>query len=162
MKLGKHQGQLTLLGEGGSAKVRKPKSYFKTRLDKAVRFILSERPHGRQLDEAFEMFDGDQMTAAIIRRARKNPRLNEIIRKQYSSPRCDWYKITALRDGLTGQQLEGEADQMRLINRKLSNLLWEPENVFLYGAGIHHSPEGHLFVDAIHDFKNCSICNGGI
>ncbi len=162
MKLGKHQGQLTLLGEGGSAKVRKPKSYFKTRLDKAVRFILSERPHGRQLDEAFEMFDGDQMTAAIIRRARKNPRLDEIIRKQYSSPRCDWYKITALRDGLTDQQLEDEADQMRLINRKLSNLLWEPENVFLYGAGIHHSPEWHLFVDAIHDFKNCSICNGGI
>lgn len=162
MKLGKHQGQLTLLGEGGSAKVRKPKSYFKTRLDKAVRFILSERPHDRQLDEAFEMFDGDQMTAAIIRRARKNPRLDEIIRKQYSSPRCDWYKITALRDGLTAQQLEDEADQMRLINRKLSNLLWEPKNVFLYGAGIHHSPEGHLFVDAIHDFKNCSICNGGI
>lgn len=162
MKLDKHQGQLTLLGEGGSAKVRKPKSYFKTRLDKAVRFILSERPHGRQLDEAFEMFDGDQMTAAIIRRARKNPRLDEIIRKQYSSPRCDWYKITALRDGLTDQQLEDEADQMRLINRKLSNLLWEPENVFLYRAGIHHSLEGHLFVDAIHDFKNCSICNGGI
>jgi hypothetical protein len=162
MKLGKHQGQLTLLGEGGSAKVRKPKTYFKTRLDKAVRFILSERPHGRQLDEAFEMFDGDQMTAAIIRRARKNPRLDEIIWKRYSSPRCDWYKITALRDGLTDQQLEDEADQMRLINRKLSNLLWEPENVFLYGAGIHHSPEGHLFVDAIHDFKNCSICNGGI
>ena len=162
MKQRQHQGQLTLLGDGGPAKEKKPKSYFKTRLDKAVRFILSEHPHGRQLDEAFEMFDGNQMTTAIIRRARKNPRLDAIIRKQYSSPRCDWYKIAALRDDLTDQQLEDEADQMRLINRKLSNLLWEPENVFLYGVGIHHSPEGHLFVDAIHDFKNCSICNGGI
>jgi hypothetical protein len=155
------QGQVALLSGGIRAKVKKAESYFKTRLNHAVRFILSEHPHGRQLDEAFEMFDGDQMVTAIVRRARKNSRLDAIIRAQYSSPQCDWYRTAALRDGLSDQQLEDEADQIRRIHNRLCNLLWEPENAFFYGAGIHHTPEGHLIVDALHDFKNCSICNGG-
>lgn len=117
------QGQVALLGGGDRAKVKKAESYFKTRLNHAVCFILSEHPHGRQLDEAFEMFDGDQMVTAIIRRARKNSSLDAIIRAQYSSTQCDWYKIAALRDGLSDQQLEDEAGQMRRIHNRLFNLL---------------------------------------
>jgi hypothetical protein len=111
-----------------SPKKAAPKSYFKTRLDKAVAFILSERRHGRQLDEAFEMYDGDQVATAIIRRARKNPRLNRIIQTRYTSPACDWYKIAALRDGLTDAELEAEADQTRRIETRLNSLLWEAQD----------------------------------
>src|SRR3972149_5349029 len=98
----------------------------KRRLDYAVRCILADRTHGRELDSAFENHDGDQMAAAIIRRARKNPKLDRIIREQFSTARCDWYKIAALRDGLTDEELQAEADQTRKIESRL--FFWNSED----------------------------------
>jgi hypothetical protein len=103
---------------------KKPLTYFTVRLENAIRDILADRTHGRELDSAFENYDGDQMATAIVRRCRTNPRLDQIIRSRYSTPRCDWYQIAALRDTLTDDQLEAEADETRRIERNTFYMTW--------------------------------------
>ena len=48
---------------------------FSKRMWAAVAFIESGREHVRQLDEAFESFDGDAMCAALWTLAEARPRL---------------------------------------------------------------------------------------
>lgn len=149
-------------GKGKSKKTPKPKSYFKTRVDKLVRAILDDRAdYRRSLDECFEQWDGDQVVTAVIRRARKNPHLDKLILEKWS-PNGGWYKTAALRDEMSNRDLEAEADAIRKINNTALSLLYEPENVFRYGAGIHYSEDGHRFVDALHDFEHCHPCLGGL
>lgn len=138
---------------------RVPRSYFWRRVDKVVAAILADRrDYGRSLDESFENHDGSQIVTAVIRRARKNPRLDELIRKRWS-PSGGWHKEAALRDELTQKELEAEADMVRKIEKAVWDLtFYNPEYVFLYGAGVHLTPDGHRIVDALHDYQNCETC----
>lgn len=49
------------------------------RARKAAAHIKADRIHGRELDNAFENYDGDEMCAALVRMAKKSPKLAEML-----------------------------------------------------------------------------------
>ena len=59
---------------------------FSVRMWRAVAFIDSGATHYRQLDEAFENWDGDAMCAALYTLALKRPKLAANIRRYVSPP----------------------------------------------------------------------------
>lgn len=54
------------------------------RARKAAAHIKAGRVHGRELDNAFENYDGDEMCAALWRMAQKSEKLMLSIRKEWS------------------------------------------------------------------------------
>ena len=46
---------------------------MKGRVDHAIQCIMHGRTNQRDFDACFEMYDGDEVVSAIIRRAEKNP-----------------------------------------------------------------------------------------
>lgn len=59
---------------------------FSVRMWRAVAFIESGVQHSRQLDEAFENYDGDAMMAALYTLAEKRPKLAANIRRYVCPP----------------------------------------------------------------------------
>lgn len=49
------------------------------RAKKAAAYIVADRIHGRELDNAFENYDGDEMCAALWRMAKKSKKLAEML-----------------------------------------------------------------------------------
>lgn len=52
----------------------------------AKKYIMTGKTHGRELDNAFENYDGDEMCAALWRMALKSDKLREAIYKVWHSP----------------------------------------------------------------------------
>lgn len=58
---------------------------FQKRVDYAARAFTIGKTDSRKMDNCFEMFDGDAVVAALVRRAEKNPNLHAGIAKAFSS-----------------------------------------------------------------------------
>lgn len=54
---------------------------FRYRVDYAARCLIQGRTHTRTFDTCFEMGDGDEVVAALMQRALRNPRLDQAIRR---------------------------------------------------------------------------------
>jgi hypothetical protein len=66
---------------------------FKRRVDFAIRVISDGSTTTRQFDSCFEMYDGDYVVAAIMRRAAHNPRLHEALYRRdgnWASSMPEW------------------------------------------------------------------------
>jgi hypothetical protein len=129
---------------------KQKKDWFTYRLDHAVDFILSGQRNDRQLDDAFENYDGDQMATAIVRRARQNPHLDKIIREEYSWPQCDWYQLAALRDGLSNDELKLEAERTRAVHSALGWIL----HYAFYGLPALKDGVAKFYPDKLHLVEN--------
>ena len=55
--------------------------WFRAR--KAAAYIKADRIHGRELDNAFENYDGDEMCAALWRMAKKSAKLENALRSAW-------------------------------------------------------------------------------
>jgi hypothetical protein len=82
---------------------------MKGRVNYAIQCIQRGSTDGRAFDACFEMFDGDEVVTAIIRRAEKNPRIMSAL-EHWSKPQIEEWKRTALRlRDLTDFQLQLES-----------------------------------------------------
>jgi hypothetical protein len=57
---------------------------FTARVNYAAQCIVRRQTNGRGFDNCFEMWDGDAVVAALVRRARKNPKLYQAIAASFS------------------------------------------------------------------------------
>ena len=79
---------------------------MKGRVDHAIQCIMHGRTNQRDFDACFEMYDGDEVVSAIIRRAEKNPVIMSAL-ERWSKVQVEEWKRTALRlKDLTDFQLQ--------------------------------------------------------
>jgi len=82
------------------------------RARKAAGYIKAGKTHGRELDDAFENYDGDEMCAALWRMAQKDPALKNALIKE-------WGKLDSFLEqaqkfaSLTNEELSARAEQSR-------------------------------------------------
>lgn len=81
---------------------------FKGRVNFVARAMLAGSEPTRRFFGCFEMEDGDAVCAALVRRARKSPRLASVLYRYLTRARVD---ETAAK--LEGRNLEKEAARMR-------------------------------------------------
>jgi hypothetical protein len=58
---------------------------FRYRVEYAARNLVKGTTDSRQFDTCFEMNDGDAVTAAIVKRALKNPKLKTALRRHFDA-----------------------------------------------------------------------------
>lgn len=79
------------------------------RARKAAAYIKAEKTRGRELDNAFEHYDGDEMAAALWRMALKSDRLMTAIKKEWANGTQTFEKEYATFSHLTDQELSDHA-----------------------------------------------------
>lgn len=81
---------------------------FAGRVNYAAKVISSGRPTSRAFDNCFENYDGDEVAAALVRRAEKNPRLAANLFRYINQQTA-----TEAADRLEGKNLAKEAAATR-------------------------------------------------
>ena len=83
---------------------------FQTRVNFAASYISSGRPSTRHFDTCFEMYDGTEVCAALLRRVKRNP-TSKLAQNfsRYLAPRAEVEPLTAL----TPRQLAEHAARTR-------------------------------------------------
>lgn len=83
---------------------------FETRVSYAAACIVKGCTNGRTFDTCFEMYDGDYVAEALMRRAAKNPRLAEALeRTMRLSQNKTWQDSHEQFKHLTRKQLREQA-----------------------------------------------------
>lgn len=87
---------------------------FNGRVNYAVKCFLRGTRSSRSMDACFEMFDGDAVVVALVRRARKNPRLHQAIAAQWGGtfPQS-WLTIADRHRDIPTSQLKDLARRQR-------------------------------------------------
>lgn len=88
---------------------------YKSRVNYAARAIV-EGINSRAVDSCFEMFDGDIVVTALVRRAAKNPKLHAAICKQWSGkfPQL-WIETADKYSCIPTKNLQDKAKEIRAL-----------------------------------------------
>ncbi len=91
---------------------------FKQRVDYAAQCILTQETRSREFDSCFEMYDGDLVAAAIVRRCGENPDLHAALANWQSGGRsselpADW--LAAAEKFKSVRNLANQARRVRQI-----------------------------------------------
>lgn len=87
---------------------------FMVRVNFAAATITRGGAHTRRFDTCFEMYDGDLVVTALVRRADKNPNLRDAITRQWRGtfPQS-WLDSAAKYASVPTRELKREAAKMR-------------------------------------------------
>jgi hypothetical protein len=88
---------------------------FNTRVNYAVACMKTKRTGTRSFDNCFEMWDGDFVVTAILRRALKNPEFEIVLRNYLRTIDLweDWEQTAKKFENLSNKELKIEADNHR-------------------------------------------------
>jgi hypothetical protein len=88
---------------------------FNTRVNYAIACMKKKRTGTRSFDNCFEMWDGDYVVTAILRRALKNPEFEIVLRNYLRTIelREDWEQTAKKFENLSNKELKIEADEHR-------------------------------------------------
>lgn len=87
---------------------------YQYRVNFAAAYMVRGITNSRALDNCFEMFDGDLVVTALVRRAMKNPKLHAAIAKQWGAQFPQSWLDTAMKYAhLTTRELPHAAAYMR-------------------------------------------------
>ena len=87
---------------------------YQYRVNLAANYMMRGISNSRALDNCFEMFDGDLVVTALVRRAMKNRKLWEAIARQWSAgfPQS-WIDTANKYAGISTRNLPAAAAKMR-------------------------------------------------
>jgi hypothetical protein len=88
---------------------------FNTRVNYAISCMKTKRTGTRSFDNCFEMWDGDFVVTAILRRALKNPKFEIVLKNYLRTIELweDWEQTAKRFETLSNKELKIKADEHR-------------------------------------------------
>lgn len=89
-------------------------SNYRGRVKYAAQCFMRGTSSTRHFDSCFEMFDGDAVVTALVRRALKNPRLHQAIAKTFGGTFPQgWIDTASEYEAISTRRLPHLAEQLR-------------------------------------------------